>query len=155
MANIEAQASFILVCYFFLISKKVLYWHKNESVNKLAPNIPNMRVKNLFFSPLCCFFPFCPLSWVLGELADNSHKSSDLGEKLLVNMEWNFIFIGLSTNHLNSFLSYLSIVITLGLFSGGVLSSLNKEENKNSPNQCNQCSVGFSAQRAQNNHLYL
>lgn len=36
--------------------KKSFYWHKNESVvNKLAPNIPNMRVKA--YLPLFAVFP--------------------------------------------------------------------------------------------------
>lgn len=83
----KSTADFKLI----ICKKKIFYWHKNENVvNKLAPNIPlkcihSIRVKN-YFIPLCCFSPFCPLSWVLGGPADNSHKSSDLGKKLLI---WN------------------------------------------------------------------
>lgn len=66
-------------------------WHQVSHLNECY----NIGVK-IYFIPLCCFSPFCPLSWVLGGLADNRHKSSDLGEKWLVNIEWTVLILGLN-----------------------------------------------------------
>ena len=65
-----------------------------QDINKWAPNTSFNCILQYWGQtiPLCCFSPFCPLSWVLGVLADNSHKSSDLGEKLLVNTGWDLTF---------------------------------------------------------------
>lgn len=63
---------------------------------------------------------------MLGELADNSHKSSDLGEKLLVNMEWNLIL----QDKPPKLIPELSIVITLGFFSGEGSTKLLKPRKK-------------------------
>lgn len=68
------------------VNFKNFYWHKNENVNKLAPNIPLKWIysvtKKLFY-PSLLFLPLLPTFLGVGGLADNSHKSSDLGKKLV------------------------------------------------------------------------